>query len=196
MELLPLFVNLEGRRVVLVGDERAATKREALVRAGADVRDVHPDAFDESGLDEAWLVVSLASREVNARVARAAAARRIFINAVDDPPNASAYFGGVVRRSGVTVAISTGGEAPALAGLLRQAIEALLPPDLDRWTRTARAIRQTWRARGTRIEERRPQLLEALVGLYRKPGLKNRPARRLGPKTRPAEAGPIAGATT
>jgi len=166
MELLPLFLNLEGRRVVLVGDERAAAKREMLVRAGADVRDVRPEAFQDADIDDAWLVVSFASRDVNARVARAAEARRIFVNAVDDPPNASAYLGGVVRRDGVTIAISTNGDAPALAGLLREGLDEVLPADLVRWMDTARSLRASWKARNTPVDERRPQLLDAIVDLY------------------------------
>ena len=45
------------------------------------------------------------------------------MNAVDDMENASAYLGGIVQKSGVTIAISTDGEAPALAGLLREAVK-------------------------------------------------------------------------
>ena len=172
MQLLPLFLNLSGRRVVLVGDDRAAGKHDMLVGAGADVRVVHPEAFRDADLDGAWLVVSFASADVNARVARAAETRRIFVNAVDDPPNASAYLGGVIRREGVTIAISTDGQAPALAGLLREGLDALLPADLDRWMDTARSIRAQWKADGTPIESRRPRLLDALVGLYGGAGLK------------------------
>jgi siroheme synthase-like protein len=167
MELLPLFLKLAGRRVVLVGDGPvAAAKLDALARAGADVRQVDPAAFQPADLDEAWFVVSAASAEVNRRVADAAEARRIFVNAVDDPPNASAYLGGVVRRSGVTIAISTSGEAPALAGVLREGIDALLPADLDRWAACARDLRQAWKAAGVPMEARRPQLIDALKALY------------------------------
>jgi uroporphyrin-III C-methyltransferase/precorrin-2 dehydrogenase/sirohydrochlorin ferrochelatase len=166
MDLLPLFVNLAGRRVVLVGDERAAAKREMLVRAGADVLDVRPEAFQDAALDGAWFVLSFAPAEVNARVARAAEARQVFVNAVDDPPHASAYLGGVVRRGGVTVAISTSGEAPALAGLLREGIDALLPADLDRWMERARRARREWNAGAVPLEQRRPRLLVALNELY------------------------------
>ena len=56
---------------------------------------------------------------------------RVFVNAVDDPANASVYLGGVVRRGGVTFGISTDGAAPALAGLLREALDAMLPADLE-----------------------------------------------------------------
>jgi siroheme synthase (precorrin-2 oxidase/ferrochelatase) len=45
-----------------------------------------------------WWVVAAAPPEVNRQVREAAEARRVFVNAVDDPPNATAYLGGVVRR--------------------------------------------------------------------------------------------------
>ena len=182
MELFPTFLRLNGRRVLVVGGGPvAASKLAALAAVGAAVTVVAPEVcaairdagvpvvrreFTETDLDGAWFVVAAATPDVNARVARAAEARRLFVNAVDDPPNASAYLGGVVRRAGVTLAISTDGHAPALAGLLREAFDALLPGDLDRWMETAQSIRRTWKANGTPMHERRPQLLNALVGLY------------------------------
>jgi uroporphyrin-III C-methyltransferase/precorrin-2 dehydrogenase/sirohydrochlorin ferrochelatase len=161
-----------------------AAKLDVLRRAGADVTvvapAVHPSiraagvrvearAFAESDLDAVWFVVAAATPEVNRAVSQAAERRHIFVNAVDDPPNASAYLGGVVRRPGVTVAVSTSGAAPALAGLLREGLDALLPPDLDDWIETARRLRPEWKARNTPMPERRPQLLEALIGLYEHP---------------------------
>ena len=113
-----------------------------------------------------WLVVAAATPEVNRAVAEAAEARRIFVNAVDDPPNATAYLGGVVRRDGVTVAISTSGEAPAIAGLLREGLDVLLPADLAAWMETARESRTSWKRDGVPMERRRPLLLEALNRLY------------------------------
>jgi uroporphyrin-III C-methyltransferase/precorrin-2 dehydrogenase/sirohydrochlorin ferrochelatase len=85
---------------------------------------------------------------------------------VDDMENATAYMGAIVRRAGVTMALSTDGEAPALAGLMREALEALLPDDLDAWVASAREARHDWLARGVPMAERRPLLLEALVALY------------------------------
>jgi uroporphyrin-III C-methyltransferase/precorrin-2 dehydrogenase/sirohydrochlorin ferrochelatase len=167
MELFPLFVKLEGRRVLVVGEDAViGPKRDALVRAGAEVRERRADAFADADLDGVWLVVAAGPPELNARIARLADARQVLVNAVDDPPNASAYLGGVVRRDGVTIAISTSGDAPALAGLLREGIDALLPQDLERWTATSREVRREWKARGVPMSERRPQLLEALVRLY------------------------------
>jgi siroheme synthase-like protein len=184
-ELLPLFLHLRGRRVVLVGaGPVGASKLNQLLAAGADVRvvapDVHADveaagvtiarrAFVATDLDEAWLAIAAATPEVNREVAAAAEARRIFVNAVDDPPNASAYLGGVVRRDGVTIAISTSGDAPAIAGLLREGLDALLPADLAAWMDTARDARAAWRRDSVPMTKRRPMLLAALNRLYEAP---------------------------
>jgi len=169
MELFPLFLKLDGRTVLVVGDEAViGPKRDALRRAGADVRERRSDSFADADLDGVWLVVAAGSPDLNAHIARLAEARRIFVNAVDDPPNASAYLGGVVRRDGVTVAISTSGDAPALAGLLREGIDELLPADLDRWTAVSREVRADWKARGVPMADRRPLLLQALNKLYEK----------------------------
>lgn len=167
MTLLPLFLKLEGRRVLVVGDDAvAAAKRDMLRDAGADVTVVVPARFQASDLDGIWLVIAAARTDVNHAVAAAAEARQIFVNAADDPPNASAYLGGVIRRSGVTVAVSTAGAAPALAGLLREGLDALLPQDLDRWTACAEDLRRAWKADGVPMAERRPKLAAALRELY------------------------------
>jgi uroporphyrin-III C-methyltransferase/precorrin-2 dehydrogenase/sirohydrochlorin ferrochelatase len=194
-DLLPLFVTLAHRRVVVVGGGHvAAGKLGQLVATGADVRVVAPDICDEiqnagvevvprsfepSDVDGAWLVVAAATAEVNERVARAAEERCIFVNAVDDPANASAFLGGVVRRGGVTIAISTSGDAPALAGLLREAIDAILPRELRTWLVEARRRRRIWRRDRVPIGNRRPLLLDALNQLYA-----NRRVRPGGPDAR------------
>jgi uroporphyrin-III C-methyltransferase / precorrin-2 dehydrogenase / sirohydrochlorin ferrochelatase len=180
--LFPVFLKLAGRRVLVVGGGPVATSKiGALVAAGAKITVIAPvmtpgiDAspvtrhrreFRPEDVEGAWLVVAAATPEVNREVARAAEARSVFVNAVDDPPNATAYLGGVVRRAGVTLAISTNGQAPALAGLLREALDAVLPADLDRWVAEARAIRPRWIAKRVPMADRRPQLLRALNALY------------------------------
>lgn len=182
MSLFPAFLKLAGRRVLVVGGGPvAASKIGALRAAQADVLVVAPDvvgeivqagvrverrAFEPGDLDDAWFVVAAAPPDVNRHVADEAAKRRLFVNAVDDPSNASVYLGGVVRRSGVVVAISTDGRAPALAGLVREGLDALLPDDLDRWMHVADFARRGWRADGVPMHERRPLLLAAINELY------------------------------
>ncbi len=181
--LYPVFLKLVGLPVVVVGGGKvAASKVDGLIDAGARVTVVAPKIcaairarpsviliereFVASDLDAAHWVVAAATAAVNRAVAAAAAARLLFVNAVDDPESASAYLGGVVRRGGVTIAISTTGHAPALAGLLREALEAVLPDDLDRWTEVARRARDAWRAKAIPIAERRPLLFRALAEIY------------------------------
>jgi uroporphyrin-III C-methyltransferase/precorrin-2 dehydrogenase/sirohydrochlorin ferrochelatase len=182
VHMFPAFLNLSLRRVVVVGGGPvAASKLDALLLAGAEVMVVAPDVvpdierrpvtvvrrpFEDADLDGAWWVVAAAPSDVNRRVRAAADARRIFVNAVDDPRHATAYLGGVVRRDGVTVAISTDGRAPALSGLLREAVDAWLPGDLQEWLAAADAARQTWKQQRVPMEQRRPQLLAVLNKLY------------------------------
>ena len=181
-DLLPLFLNIAERDVVLVGGGRvAAWKLRQLLAAGARVRVVAPDvsaqiaqaevslsrrAFVPDDLNGAWLAVAAATPEVNRQVAAAAEARHVFVNAVDDPPNASAFLGGVVRRDGVTIAVSTSGVAPALTSLLRQALDAVLPRNLGAWLDEARRQRAIWRRDQVPMAERTPRLLRALNNLH------------------------------
>ncbi len=150
-----------GADITVVAPEVTGTIRQAGVR-------IHERPFADADLDGVWYVVAAATPEVNAAVARAAGARRIFVNAVDDPPNATAYLGGVVRRAGAAVAVSTGGRAPALAGLLREGIDALLPDEatLETWLREGDALRQGWRAEGVPMEERRAQMAAVVARAY------------------------------
>jgi uroporphyrin-III C-methyltransferase/precorrin-2 dehydrogenase/sirohydrochlorin ferrochelatase len=168
----------------------AAAKLRQLLASAADIHVVSPEVVDDieragassavtisrrefaaSDLDDAWLVVAAATPAVNRQVAEAAEVRRIFVNAVDDPANATAFLSGVIRREGVTLAISTSGEAPGLTALLRQGIDELLPRrDLASWLRAAREQRRMWKADGVPMEERKPLLLEALNRLYQRDG--------------------------
>lgn len=195
-QLYPAFLKLAGLPVVVVGGGSvAAGKLLGLIEAGARVTVIAPSisdairahgvagtitvptavpitvierGFTAGDLDGARWVVAAATPEVNRAVAAAAAERGLFVNAVDDVASASAYLGAVIRRGPAVLAISTGGLAPALAGLVREALEALLPDDLERWIDIAVAARADWKRDGTPIALRRPLLLRALDRAYRR----------------------------
>jgi uroporphyrin-III C-methyltransferase/precorrin-2 dehydrogenase/sirohydrochlorin ferrochelatase len=186
MSLFPLFLKLAGRKVLVIGGGPvAAAKIAALREAEAEVAVVAPEvepvladlaaagkiqlarrSFEATDLGGAWLVVAAATPEVNRAVAAAAESQRLFVLAVDDPKAASAFGAGTLRRGGVTVAVSTDGRAPALAGLLREGLEAVLPDDLAAWTAEAERQRAEWRAGGVPMAQRRPLLLCALNAIY------------------------------
>jgi len=73
---------------------------------------------------------------------------------------------GTIARGGVTIAVSTSGSAPALAGLLREAIDGLLPAEVGTWLEHAHELSRRQREAAVPMELRRPQLLETLNQLY------------------------------
>ncbi len=154
MSLLPIFLKLDGRRCLLVGAGSVALdKTRNLLRTGLQLRVVAPRArpeirqlaqegklewiercFDPSDLDGKFLVIAATDApEVNAAVYRGAVERNILCNSVDDIPNCDFFFGAVVRRGDLQVAISTAGESPAFAQRLRREIDEQLPKDLGPW---------------------------------------------------------------
>ncbi len=182
MAFVPVFVDAEGARIVVVGAGPVGTRKALEWReAGADVHVVAPRATDElqasaragrivyrakffepTDLDGAFFVVAATSdTAVQDEVARAARARGLFVNAVDDPTRASAHAAATIRRGPYTVAIHSGGEAPALTRLIREVLESALPS--DEWIRRARALRRQWRAAGTPFDARFPELVRAFV---------------------------------
>ena len=183
--LYPVNLVLDGRPVLLVGGGVIATQKgKALAAAGARIHVVAPQisvelaqvaaqisarAFDVTrDLDGAHFVVAAAPLLVNEEVTKAAHQRGLFVLAVDQPAIASAQSPAVLRRGAITVAISTQGAAPALAGLLREALEALLPDDdeAERWLALANRAREAWRQTTLPHHRKRSLLLDTLVSLY------------------------------
>jgi siroheme synthase-like protein len=175
--LFPLFLRLDGKRVLVVGGGAVAERKALdLAEAGAKVTVVSPEisdaiaadarinlerrSFEESDVDGAWLVVAATDdRVTQVRACEAADLAHVFAVAVDDPPNGSAYSASVIRRGPFTVAISSSGEAPALSRLLREVLEQALPE--EDWLESARALREKWRRDGTPMTSRFTELVRA-----------------------------------
>lgn len=154
MSLFPLFLKLDGRPAVVVGGGSVAeTKIISLLAAGARVRVIAPKLteriaswareggvswkskeFEPGDLDGAFLAVAATSAPgVNELVYHAADARGILCNAVDDPSRCHFYYGAVVQRGDLQIAISTNGKSPALAQRLRQELEEQFGPEYGAW---------------------------------------------------------------
>jgi len=164
-----MFVKLEGRRVVVVGGgEIAAGKIDSLLQAGAKVLIVSPalnsqlaslvkenkiewreKGFAPEDLQDAFLVIAATSvPSVNEAVYRAAEERGLLCNAVDDIGNCHFYYGAVVQRGDLQIAISTNGKSPALAQRLRKELEAQFGPEYEGWVEWLGAAREVLRASG------------------------------------------------
>ncbi|MFK8047919.1 MAG: bifunctional precorrin-2 dehydrogenase/sirohydrochlorin ferrochelatase, partial [Halioglobus sp.] len=148
MEYLPLFLQVNAAKVVLIGGGTIATRKaRLLLRAGALLTVVAPEISDElrrsvaehggqwqqsrflpEDLEGAALVVAATpNAQVNAQVSECAKLRSIPVNVVDSPELCTCIFPSIVDRSPLVVAISSSGRSPVLARLLRRKIEALIP---------------------------------------------------------------------
>ena len=154
MTLFPMFLKLERRSCLVVGaGPIGEPKIQSLLVAGANVRVIAPQAtqsvmdwarsglivwepraFLPNDLEGVFLVIAAtSSAELNRLVFHEAQRRNILCNAVDDPENCDFYFPAVVRRGQLQIAISTGGQSPALAQRLRRELEEQFTPDYAGW---------------------------------------------------------------
>jgi len=183
MSLFPLFLKLEGRKCLVVGAGNIAqSKIRGLLDSGANVRVIAPQAnaavekwasageivwearsFEAVDLDGTVLVIAATScSAVNGTIFREAQQRNILCNAVDDPEHCNFYYGAVVRRGQLQVAISTEGQSPALAQRIRRELEAQFGPEYAEWVEELGQIREKLFASGIDAESRR-QLLHELA---------------------------------
>ena len=164
MQTFPLFLSLQDRRALVVGGtDHAARKIELLLSAGAQVSLIAETVTGEIAqliadgricLGRPHLrrrttstgvsIVIVATGDdalLQARVSRAAQARGVPVNVVDRPRPSSFIMPAIVDRGPITIAISTGGLAPALARKLRAEIERALPAAIGRLARFAEIFR-------------------------------------------------------
>lgn len=127
----PVLLELRGRRAVVIGALALAEhKDEALRGAGADVDVFANGRWRPGDLDGAVVCVA-SSDDPTERdaIARAARERGVLVNVMDDVPNCDFAAPAVVRRGDLVIAIGTGGRSPALAGKVRQDVEARYGPE-------------------------------------------------------------------
>jgi uroporphyrin-III C-methyltransferase len=181
MSLLPIFLKLEGRPALLVGAGTVALdKIGSLLKTGVRLRVIAPQArqeirqlaaegklewlqrsFEPSDLDGNLIVIAATDNPaVNSAVYRGSIERGILCNSVDDIPNCDFFFGSVVSRGDLQIAISTAGESPAFAQRLRREIDEQLPDDLDPWLQALGQLRREVLATHPRGEARKLLLHE------------------------------------
>ncbi len=181
MSLLPIFLKLDGRPGLLVGAGTVALEKiGSLLKTGLRLRVIAPEAqeeirelaaegkiewvrreFEPSDLDGNFIAIAATNvPEVNAAVYREATKRGIPANSVDDIPNCDFFFGSVVSRGDLQIAISTAGESPAVAQRLRREIDEQLPEDLGPWLTRLGELRRDVLATHERGEGRKLLLHE------------------------------------
>jgi uroporphyrin-III C-methyltransferase/precorrin-2 dehydrogenase/sirohydrochlorin ferrochelatase len=170
LAVLPIFLDLAGKRVVVAAAGDAAVwKAELAAAAGAHVQVFTPDPCADLGelsqtppagsvaiVQRRWRAGDLAGAALaigalagEEAQSFAAVARRhgVPVNIVDTPELSTFSFGCIVNRSPVVIGIGTDGAAPVLAQAIRGKIEALLHPALGAWAAAARRLRAAVKAR-------------------------------------------------
>ncbi|HEV2596798.1 siroheme synthase [Sphingopyxis sp.] len=157
MEQLPIFLNLSGRTVVLVGEGEAADAKARLVeRAGGRIVPTW-----EAGATLAF--VALGDADEARAAAESLRARGLLVNVVDRPDLCDFTTPAIVDRAPVTIAIGTGGASAGLAKAVRQRIEALLPARLGALASALHAARGAMKMRWPASADRRRAIDAALA---------------------------------
>jgi uroporphyrin-III C-methyltransferase / precorrin-2 dehydrogenase / sirohydrochlorin ferrochelatase len=155
MHSLPIFVRLNGRSVILLGDGDAATaKRTLLERAGAVI-------VGENARAALAIVAIDDEAEAVAAVDRLTA-RGVLVNAVDRPALCDFTLPAIIDRDPVIIAISSGGASAGLAKALRQRLETLLPSTIGGLASALGAARSAMRTRWADAVARRHAIDAAL----------------------------------
>ncbi|MCT2530980.1 siroheme synthase CysG [SAR92 clade bacterium H921] len=172
MDYLPLFHDLKGRRILVVGGGEIALRKVRLVQEASalitiiakdycpdllamDAKDTADgcnglelitDAYEHRHLlaypDTVMVIAATNDRDLNRLVSEHAQAANMLSNVVDDPGFSTVIFPSIVDRSPIQVAISSGGDAPVLVRLLRTRFESLLPAGMAKLGSLAGSFRE------------------------------------------------------
>lgn len=176
MDYLPLFHNLQGRDVLIIGGGSVALRKASLlVTAGAKLHviadRIMPELIDllarynGSYLEQVYksitldkyvlVIVATSNPQLNKEIADQAIQNNIAVNVVDNPQLSNVIFPAIIDRSPMIIAVSTGGGSPVLARLLRTKLEALFPANYAKLALLVKKFRASVKRHFTHPEQRR-----------------------------------------
>lgn len=153
MAYFPMYVNLENKKVIVVGGGRAALRKiNSLLYFGAKIAVIAPRVCDEikeirginvhennvalDVLDNADIVVAATRRaEINEKIGRYCLEKGIMVNVADNAGMSSFLFPGVIVRGDLVVGVTTGGNSQAVSKQIRGMIDRMLPSEYETLTR-------------------------------------------------------------
>ena len=176
MNYLPIFFDITGKTCLVVGGGDVALRKcTLLIRCNAHIKLVAPIISDELktflkkhscefiereyqsfDLQACALVVAATDgADVNKQIHIDATKQHIPVNVVDQPELCSFIFPSIIDRHPVTIAISSGGNSPILARLLRARLETFIPTNYGKLAELAGKFRRKVRERLPSSQERR-----------------------------------------
>lgn len=162
MSFFPIYLEMRGRRCLVIGGGAVAERKIAnLLEAGAEVTVISPDAsenvarwsrnntiqlearcYQNGDLDGYELAfVATDDDRVNANVYQEGKSRGVWVNAADDPAHCDFILPSVLRRGDLTVAVSSGGQSPALARTIREELEIYFSREYEQLAQLAAETR-------------------------------------------------------
>ena len=145
MSFYPFFVQLEEKKIVVVGGGKVAYRKVlALLECGAEIHlagraltpelkqmveneDIHflGQEFKEEYLNHAFMIIAATDdKDLNHHISTCAREKGVLVNAVDQPPDCDFIVPSILKRGDLQIAISTSGKSPALARRIRKRLEA------------------------------------------------------------------------
>ncbi len=201
MGYYPVFLEMKQRRCVVIGGGTVAERKvEGLLAAGASVTVISPAiteglerlrvqgairhlarerrSGDLAGYELAF--VAMDDPELNAAACGEARSRYVWVNSADDPAQCDFILPAVLRRGGLVVAVSTGGQSPAVTRAIREELDEYIAPDYAQLVQIAGEVRKELRGKFIRptaeawnsalkgdfrrlIKEGRPEQAKALL---------------------------------
>ncbi len=173
MRFYPVFLDIAGKPAVVIGGGNIAYQKVVgLVTSGADITVVSPELNEDMaalraegrfrhierdyqpGDIEGYTIAFVATddRAINATVAREGKERRVWVNAVDDPPYCDFIMPAIVQQGDLTIAISTSGRSPAMARKMREELELFLTEDYSLMLELAAEVRAELRERDVLVD--------------------------------------------
>ena len=162
MSYFPIFLQMTGRRCLVIGGGAVAERKIAgLLEAGATVTVISPDisetiarwskensinfiarryrSGDLAGYELVFVATDAA--EINTAVYHEGRQRSVWVNSADDPAHCDFILPSVLRRGELTVAVSSGGNSPALARTIREDLEFYFTGEYELLTQLAAEVR-------------------------------------------------------
>lgn len=156
MTYYPVFLDLRGRRCVVLGDNAVAREKVAVLVASGAVVEHHPRSHCKGDLRDAYLAIDASGDPVSQRAARAEAEHHhVLLNVADVTALCDWIAPAVVRRGPLQIAISTEGESPFVASTIRQQLERLFGEEWEPFTQVVGTVRRRLRRRGVGADQQR-----------------------------------------
>lgn len=184
MAYFPMFVDLKGKKVIIIGGGKVAYRKVTkLLSFEAEITVIAPDIcseiqnlsndnsnlilknrnFEIEDIKNAFLVISATNNSsTNQQVAQICKSQNIPINSVDDIENCTFLFPALIKKESLVIGCSTSGKAPDIAAFVKNTIEQDLPENIGQVVEILGILREELKHKVT-TQKIRAQIIHNLL---------------------------------